>query len=149
LFNSFGSLLWPASNLAALPLPILMVGGSLDLITPPLDEQLQLFLGARDRRSRLVLVSGGSHFSPVRLGEGDGALLRLGRDLVGADPQRVQALLLDLTSEFLASLPPASAARDRPAAAASNPLARQRRRQDGITAYVLDPEIAHRWRSGL
>ena len=155
LFNSFGSLLWPASNLAALPLPILMVGGSLDLITPPLDEQLTLFLGARDPRSRLVLVSGGSHFSPVRLAERDGALLRLGRDLVGADPLRVQALLLDLTSEFLASLPPAGAASDRPsgadqpAAAASKPLPPQRRRQNGITAYVLDPEIAHRWRSRL
>lgn len=155
LFNSFGSLLWPASNLAALPLPILMVGGSLDLITPPLDEQLTLFLGARDPRSRLVLVSGGSHFSPVRLAERDGALLRLGRDLVGADPLRVQALLLDLTSEFLASLPPAGAASDRPsaadrpAAAASRPLPPQRRRHNGITAYVLDAATAQRWRSRL
>ena len=144
LFNGFGSLLWPNQDLAALPVPLLVVGGSLDLITPPLDEQLALFLPAVDRRSRLVVVDGGSHFSPVRMAEHDDVLLRLGRELVGVDPLRVQGVLLSLTTAFLDSLEPAGAAGITP-----EPLPTQRRLQDGITAYVLDPAAARRWRAGL
>jgi predicted dienelactone hydrolase len=144
LFNGFGSLLWPDSGLAALPVPLLVVGGSLDLITPPLDEQLALFLPAVDRRSRLVVVDGGSHFSPVRMAERDDVLLRLGRELVGVDPLRVQGVLLSLTSDFLDSLEPAGSA-----GILADPLPAQRRLQDGITAYVLDPAAARRWRAGL
>ncbi|MEI6617156.1 MAG: alpha/beta fold hydrolase [Cyanobium sp. ELA507] len=144
LFNGFGSLLWPDNGLAALPVPLLVVGGSLDLITPPLDEQLALFLPAVDRRSRLVVVDGGSHFSPVRMAERDDVLLRLGRELVGVDPLRVQGVLLSLTSGFLDSLEPAGST-----GIAADPLPAQRRLQDGITAYVLDPAAARRWRAGL
>lgn len=133
-YNAFGSLLWPEGALAELDLPLLLVGGSLDLVTPPIEEQLTLFQGAGHSRSRLVLVEGGSHFSPVRMG-GEGApLFRLGEELVGVEPRKVQGLLLSLTQEFLQGwqhrllLPP------------------QRRVQDGVVAYVLDPAQARRWR---
>jgi len=139
LFNGFGSLLWPDSRLSSLPVPVLMVGGSLDLVTPPLDEQLALFLPARDPRSRLVVVDGGSHFSVVRIGEREEAVLRLGQELVGVDPQRVQGVLLGLTEQFLRSIQPAQAPS----------LQAQRRRQGGITAYLLDPSMARRWRAAF
>lgn len=134
LLNSFGSLLWPSRGLADLPVPLLMVGGSLDLVTPPLSEQLHLFLPGGDPRRRLALVQGGSHFSPVRLDPGDAALFRLGDDLVGVEPARVQGMLLSLIHEFLASL--------------EEPLLvpPQRRSQDGVTTWVLDPPTAARWR---
>lgn len=133
LLNSFGSLLWPDGALGSLPLPVLMVGGSLDLVTPPLEEQLRLFLPPRDPRSRLVLVEGGSHFSPVRMSDSEEVVFRLGSELVGADPVTVQAMLLGLTGDFLLSL-------ERPLL-----LPAQERRQQGVTAYVLDPEAARRW----
>ena len=136
MFNSFGSLLWPDRGLRGLPVPALLVGGSLDLVTPPLQEQLGLFLPVVDPRSRLVLVEGGSHFSPLRLPPGDGALLRLGSDLVGVDPEAVQGLLLGLTSDFLDSLD-----------LAAPPRPSQRLFQRGVTAYELDPATAARWRS--
>ena len=137
LFNSFGSLLWPDGLAASAPVPLLIVGGSLDLVTPPLEEQLQLFLPAGDPRSRLVLVEGGSHFSPVRMVERQEAVLRLGRDLVGADPATVQTLLLGLGTEFLHSL-------ELPLL-----LPAQVRSQAGVRAYVLDPATARRWRGRL
>jgi predicted dienelactone hydrolase len=149
LFNGFGSLLWPEPSLGALPVPLLMVGGSLDLVTPPLDEQLALFLAVRDPRSRLVLVQGASHFSPVRMTQRDEALLRLGRELVGADPMRVQGLLLDVTSAFLSSLEQTGAEAGAGARSPAEPLPPQRRLQEGITAYVLDPAAARLWRSDL
>ena len=135
LFNSFGSLLWPERGLRELRVPALLVGGSMDLVTPPLQEQLELFLPVGDPRSRMVLVEGGSHFSPLRLPPGDEALFRLGSDWVGVEPEAVQGLLLGLTSDFLDSL-----------ARAGAPGSSQRLLYRGVTAYVLDPAVAARWR---
>ena len=137
LFNSFGSLLWPDGIRSVPPLPLLMTGGSLDLVTPPLEEQLQLFLPALDPRSRLVLVEGGSHFSPVRMEARQEAVLQLGQDLVGVDPTAVQAQLLGLSGAFLESL-------ERPLL-----LPVQERSQQGVRVFVLDAAAARRWRDLL
>lgn len=131
-YNGFGSLLWP-QGLQGLRQPVMLVGGSLDLITPPLSEQLAVFGQQRQGRSRLVLVEGGSHFSPVRVGSGEQALFQLGDDLVGVDPRKVQALLLQLTTEFLQSL-------EQPLL-----LSPQIRLLDGVRAHVLDGPQARRW----
>jgi predicted dienelactone hydrolase len=137
VLNGFGSLLWSGRGLAPLAVPVLMAGGSLDLVTPPVEELLGVFLPPGDPRSRLVLVEGGSHFSPVRVGATEEALFRLGDQLVGQDPHTVQRLLLRLTSEFLQTL--------------EQPLLMppQRRVQEGVNAYVLDPPLARRWRAML
>lgn len=137
LLNGFGSLLWPRRGLASLGVPVLMVGGSLDLVTPPLEEQLRLFLQGRDPRSRLVMVEGGSHFSPVRLMPTDEVLFRLDAELVGVDPSRVQSALLRLTTEYLQTL-------EQPLL-----LPAQRRVQQGVTLDVLDAAAARRWKAGL
>lgn len=103
LMNSFGSLLWHNSGLDAIQVPVLSIGGSLDLITPPHGEQWQPFMQLRDPRSRLVLVEGGSHFSAVGVSR-DEALMQLGSDLVGKDPAQVQRLLQQLLIGYLNSL---------------------------------------------
>ena len=137
--NGFGSLLWPERGLQQLRAPVLLMGGSLDLITPPLSEQVRLFVPPGHARSRLVLLEGGSHFSPVRISAGHQALFQLGEELVGVDPDRMQAMILSLTSEFLQSLEPAAA----------GPVPPQRRRLGGVTAYVLDRPLTLEWLSTL
>jgi len=136
-FNGFGSLLWPNRGLRGLEAPALLVGGSLDLITPPVSEQLRLFLPESNPSSRLVLLEGASHFSPVRIANRDQQpLFKLGDDLVGVDPARVQGLILSLTSEFLLGLVQPGGPRELPP---------QRRRLGGVTAYVLDRSQARQW----
>ena len=137
--NGFGSLLWPERGLQQLQAPVLLMGGSLDLITPPLSEQVRLFLPPGHARSRLVLLEGGSHFSPVRISAGHEALFQLGQELVGVDPDRMQAMILSLTNEFLQSLEPTAAGAVPP----------QRRRLGGVTAYVLDRPHTVAWLSTL
>ncbi|MEI6360013.1 MAG: alpha/beta fold hydrolase, partial [Synechococcus sp. ELA619] len=137
IFNGFGSLLWPNRGLAGLDAPVLLVGGSLDLVTPPLGEQLELFLPEANPRNRLALVYGASHFSPVRIRPGAQALFQLGDDLVGLAPERVQGMELSLTSEFLLGLE------------APMVLPPQRRKLGGVNAYVLDRAAAARWRAAL
>ena len=105
--NSFGSLLWPRRRPQALPVPALFTGGTLDLITPPLQEQLELLLATSPQPgSAAVLVEGASHFSPIRVegqdGDGKGDdLFRLGEELVGVQPLQVQALLAGEIVTFL------------------------------------------------
>jgi predicted dienelactone hydrolase len=107
-FNSFGSLLWPAGSLSkTVKVPVLFTGGTLDLITPPISEQLGLLLAMpADSSSRVVLVEGASHFSPVRVeGQRQGGrgedLFQLGEELVGVQPLQVQALLEQEVVQFL------------------------------------------------
>lgn len=106
-FNSFGSLLWPAPTSAALPLPLMVLGGTLDLITPPLEEQLTL-LGALGTHpsSRAVIAEGASHFSVIRIESSSASgqsedLFQLGEDLVGVQPEAVQRIFLDEVVLFL------------------------------------------------
>lgn len=139
VYNGFGSLLWPQRGLKTLPVPVLIVGGSLDLVTPPIAEQLNLFLPVGHGRSRLALVSGGSHFSPVRVSGREKALLQLGNELVGAPPEAVQALLLRLTEEFLKSIEPPPA----------QGLPPQRLQVEGVSAYIMDGPAAAAWRQRL
>ncbi|MEB3233848.1 MAG: alpha/beta fold hydrolase [Cyanobacteriota bacterium] len=132
-FNGFGSLLWPAGGPTQGAMPVLLVGGSLDLITPPLSEQLGLFNGQQHPRSRLVLLEGGSHFSALRVQRQEQALFQLDKELVGINPRQAQELLLQLTLEFLLGL--------------KQPLllSPQVRQQNGIVAHVLNAPMARRW----
>ncbi len=136
-FNGFGSLLWPKGGLGGLDVPVLLVGGSVDLVTPPVQEQLNLFVHVSHPRSRLVVVDGGSHFSLVRLDNQGQALFRLGQELVGRDPRKVQSIMLSLTTEFLQGF-------DYPFL-----LTPQRRLQEGISAFVLDRTMARLWKASL
>ncbi|MFN6339269.1 MAG: alpha/beta hydrolase [Cyanobacteriota bacterium] len=139
IYNGFGSLLWPQKGLRTLRVPVLMVGGSLDLVTPPIAEQLDLFLPVGHGHSRLVLVDGGSHFSPVRMSAREQALLQVGDALVGVAPEAVQALLLRLTGEFLESVESAPARGIPP----------QRVRVGEVSAYLMDGPAAAAWRRRL
>ena len=109
--NSFGGLIWPRGNpTRPLVMPLLLFGGTLDLITPPLDEQIPLLrrLGQHPL-SRVVVVEGASHFSPIRVESQAGSvqgddLFQLGEELVGVNPLRVQALIAQEMIRFLEQL---------------------------------------------
>ncbi len=108
--NSFGSLLWPKEWSSSLTLPMLFTGGTLDLITPPIKEQLGLFLSASTHQlSRVLLIEGASHFSVIGL-EGklefnnDDDLFRLGEEFVGVQPLEAQRILSHEITEFLSQV---------------------------------------------
>lgn len=105
--NSFGSLIWPSSIAGTVRQPMLLLGGTLDLITPPISEQLALLTSlGHHPTSRAVIVEGASHFSPIRVegqtGEEQGDdLFQLGEELVGVQPLTVQRLLIRELVGFL------------------------------------------------
>ncbi len=108
--NSFGGLLWPSISGAKISIPVLLAGGTYDLITPALSEQLGLLLATSPNSlSRLLLIEGASHFSPIRVqGQVEKAsgedLFQLGEAFVGEQPLAVQALLGDEIIRYLQNL---------------------------------------------
>ena len=106
--NSFGSLLWPQSLAPSTSaVPLMVLGGTLDLITPPIDEQLSLLASlGRHPSSRALIVEGASHFSAIRIASPSDAeraedLFQLGEELVGVQPEKVQRVVLDEVVRFL------------------------------------------------
>ncbi|WP_225866192.1 alpha/beta hydrolase [Prochlorococcus marinus] len=108
--NSFGSLLWPDPSTLKLNVPVFLTGGTFDLITPALSEQLGLLLSTKPNPfSRVLVIEGASHFSPIRVknqtdhSKGED-LFQLGEALVGTYPLSVQGLLASQIIRYLDQL---------------------------------------------
>ncbi len=105
--NSFGSLLWPNDSDAEIPVPVFLIGGTLDLITPPQQEQLGLLISTKSNRySRTLLIEGASHFSPIRVQGQDkrergNDLFQLDDAFVGVEPLSVQKIYSEEIMRFL------------------------------------------------
>ena len=105
--NSFGSLLWPKNSSMQINVPVFLTGGTFDLITPANTEQLGLLLATRKNPlSRILLIEGASHFSPIRvrgqLNQSIGKdVFQIGDSLVGFHPLSVQSLLAKEIINFL------------------------------------------------
>ena len=142
--NSLGSLFWTQDGSRRLSMPLLLVGGTLDLITPPLDEQVALFSAlASHPSSRVVVVEGASHFSPIRVGEpsavgaGDD-LFQLGEDLVGVNPFTVQAVIGAELIHFLETLSAESSAPEIDSRHLSNQEVRWHRLNRSLSTELVD-----------
>ena len=108
--NSFGSFLWQKNIDNPINVPIYLTGGTFDLVTPSISEQLGLLLSlSSNPLSRVLLVEGASHFSPIRVeGQMNDSmgkdLFNLGESIVGYHPLSVQSLLASEIISFLENL---------------------------------------------
>ena len=108
--NSFGSFLWQENSDNQINVPIFLTGGTFDLVTPPNSEQLGLLLSlSSSPLSRVLLIEGASHFSPIRVDEQmykpEGKdVFNLGESIVGYHPLSVQSLLALEIISFLENL---------------------------------------------
>ena len=108
--NSFGSFLWQKNLAKQINVPLFLTGGTFDLVTPSISEQLGLLLSVSSSPfSRVLLIEGASHFSPIRVegqmyhSEGKD-LFNLGESIVGYHPLSVQSLLSFEIINFLEKL---------------------------------------------
>ncbi len=108
--NSFGSFLWQENLDNQINVPIYLTGGTFDLVTPSTSEQLGLLLSLSSSPfSRVLLIEGASHFSPIRVDgqnyQSEGKdLFNLGESIVGYHPLSVQSLLAFEIINFLDKL---------------------------------------------
>jgi len=108
--NSFGSFLWQKNLDNQRNIPLFLTGGTFDLVTPSISEQLGLLLSlSSSPLSRVLLIEGASHFSPIRvegqMSQSEGKdLFNLGESIVGYHPLSVQSLLAFEIISFLGKL---------------------------------------------
>ena len=108
--NSFGSFLWQENTDNQINVPLFLTGGTFDLVTPSISEQLGLLLSVSSSPfSRVLLIEGASHFSPIRvegqMSQSEGKdLFNLGESIVGYHPLSVQSLLAFQIVSFLDKL---------------------------------------------
>jgi len=108
--NSFGSFLWQKNLDNQINIPLFFTGGTFDLVTPSVSEQLGLLVAlSSSPYSRVLLIEGASHFSPIRvegqMKQSDGKdLFNLGKSIVGYHPLSVQSLLSFEIINFLEKL---------------------------------------------
>ena len=103
-FNAFGSLIWPEEKSSGIDLPILLIGGTYDLITPLIGEQFKVFLSANNPLNRFLIIEGASHFSPIRIEnslEENNDIFKIGEPFIGSDPISVQDLSLRTLVAFI------------------------------------------------
>ena len=110
-FNSFGSLIWPKQKKSGVEVPVLLIGGTFDLITPLMGEQFNMFLSnANNSLNRFLVVEGASHFSPIRVTnqnlfkENGDDVFQINAPFIGTDPINVQKLSIEVILQFLYSL---------------------------------------------
>ena len=106
-FNAFGSLIWPKVKSSGIDVPILLIGGTYDLVTPLLGEQFKLFLSANNSFNRFLIIEGASHFSPIRINNNhieNNDIFKISESFIGSDPILVQDLSSKIIVEFIRSI---------------------------------------------
>ena len=110
-FNSFGSLVWPYPKKIGIKVPVLLIGGTYDLITPLQSEQFKVFLSAESNsKNRFLVVEGASHFSPIRVSNTNSIVdsgddvFKINEKFIGSYPFDFQNLSLEVIINFLNSL---------------------------------------------
>ena len=110
-FNSFGNLIWPYPQKIGINVPVLLIGGTYDLITPVESEQFKIFLSAESSlKNRFLVVEGASHFSPIRVNNINSSpdsgedVFNINENFIGSYPLAFQKLSLEIIINFLNTL---------------------------------------------
>lgn len=86
--NPFDSSIFGQPGLAQINVPVLMLSGSADTVTPALFEQIRPFTWLTTPDRFLLLLRGGTHFSTI--GSSESAVLDLPAEVLGPDPSIAQ-----------------------------------------------------------
>ena len=110
-FNSFGSLIWPNEKNSGIEIPVLLIGGTYDLITPLISEQFKVFLSTTNNPlNRFLIIEGSSHFSPIRINDKysenieNNDIFKINKSFIGSNPYSFQNLSLKVIVEFLENI---------------------------------------------
>ena len=110
-FNSFGSIIWPNEQNSGIEMPVLLIGGTYDLITPLISEQFKVFLSTTSNPlNRFLIIEGASHFSPIRINDNysekieNNNVFKINKSFIGSNPNSVQNFSLKVIVEFLENI---------------------------------------------
>ncbi|TWH44062.1 alpha/beta hydrolase [Dulcicalothrix desertica] len=96
--NPVGSSILGQTGLSQINIPVMIVAGSADTVTPALPEQIQPFTWLTTPNKYLALINGGTHFSTIA--ESPNNALPIPQEAVGASPEVSRSYIESLSFPF-------------------------------------------------
>lgn len=96
--NPVGSSILGQTGLSEINIPVMIVAGSADTVTPALPEQIQPFTWLTTPNKYLALINGGTHFSTIA--ESPNNALPIPQEAVGASPEISRSYIESLSFPF-------------------------------------------------
>ncbi|MEO1145246.1 MAG: alpha/beta hydrolase [Cyanobacteria bacterium J06638_22] len=84
--NSVGSRLLDRDSLGNVDIPVMLISGGADTVTPALPEQVEPFARLTTPHRYLLMMENATHFSAIDIPDGDAPTVQLPTELVGPDP---------------------------------------------------------------
>ncbi len=96
--NPVSSSILGQTGLSEIKIPVMIVAGSADTVTPALPEQIQPFTWVTTPNKYLALINGGTHFSTIA--ESPNNALPIPQEAVGASPEVSRSYIESLSFPF-------------------------------------------------
>jgi predicted dienelactone hydrolase len=97
--NPLGSTMFGKQGLSQIRIPTFLLGGSDDIITPAVPEQIYPFTWLQTSAKYLAILNGGTHFSTPAVSQSDG-IFPISEGLIGANPLQAQTYTKALSLAF-------------------------------------------------
>jgi predicted dienelactone hydrolase len=97
--NPLGSAMFGKQGLSQIRIPTFLLGGSDDIITPAVPEQIYPFTWLQTSAKYLAILNGGTHFSTPAVSQSDG-IFPISEGLIGANPLQAQTYTKALSLAF-------------------------------------------------
>ncbi|MEA5602862.1 alpha/beta hydrolase [Nostoc sp. UHCC 0252] len=105
--NPVDSSIFGQASLSQIKIPVMIVSGSADTVTPALPEQIQPFIWLTTQNKYLALINGGTHFSTIA--ESPNAAVPVPTQAIGSSPalarRYVKALSVPFFESYIAGQP--------------------------------------------
>lgn len=99
--NPLSSSIFGERGLSQIQVPVMLVAGSKDVVTPAVPEQIRPFTWLTTPERYLVLIENGTHFSVLPEGISSSRIIPVPAEMVGPDPAIARSYLSTLSVAFL------------------------------------------------
>jgi predicted dienelactone hydrolase len=99
--NPVNSSIFGQASLSQIKIPVMIVSGSADTVTPALSEQIQPFTWLTTQNKYLALINGGTHFSTIA--ESPNAIIPVPTQAIGVSPALARRYVKALSVPFFES----------------------------------------------
>jgi predicted dienelactone hydrolase len=98
--NPLSSVVLGKQGLSKIQAPVMLMGGSQDIITPAIPEQVNPFIWLQTKNKYLAIIDNGTHFSTSEKLDSSEGVLPVPKELIGPDPAIAQTYVKSLSVAF-------------------------------------------------
>jgi predicted dienelactone hydrolase len=98
--NPLSSVVLGKQGLSKIQVPVMLMGGSQDIITPAIPEQVNPFIWLQTENKYLAIIDNATHFSTTEKLDSSKGVLPVPKELIGPDPAIAQTYVKSLSVAF-------------------------------------------------